>query len=320
MLHLVGASKTESQEFKALRIERDAWLAEAGISQKTEVNYRAATDQLIRFLSERGSSLDRIGGKAFRVYLAGKGIKASTQRSILTAAKSFTKWRMEARGAASDAMALVSPPKADRTFTKRALTRAEAQKLVIASANLTIRNRAIVLLAMICGLRTIEISRANRGDISRIQNFDVLYVQGKGRADKGEFVVLPKEVRRTIDQLAASHDEEALFISESSRNPNQRLDTQTIRKMVKELFRSIGIDEEGVTAHSLRHTAASLALESGVEISLIQSSLRHRSIDTTNRYVHMAAIQKRLENNPETVVSKLLATDFLGSNHETELS
>jgi len=304
MLHLV-TPKLERPENKALRLDRDAWLAEIGISQRTETNYRAATDQLLRFLTESGNTLDRLSAKAFRVHLAGKGLRASTQRSTLTIVKIFSKWRFEARGI-PNAMALVIPPKCDKNFTKRALTKAEALKLVAATKKISLRDRAIVLLAMVCGLRTIEIARANREDVSQIRTFDVLYVHGKGRADKSEFVVLPKEVRLVIDQLAASHDEEALFISESLRNPLQRLETQTISKMVKKLLRSIGIDEEGVTAHSLRHTAASLALESGVELSLIQSCLRHKSIDTTNRYVHMAAIQKRLENNPESVVSDLI--------------
>ncbi|MCX6127509.1 MAG: hypothetical protein NTX25_00410 [Proteobacteria bacterium] len=48
--------------------------------------------------------------------------------------------------------------------------------------------------------------------------FNALHVLGKDRSDKSEFVVLPKEVRLVIDQLAASHDEEALFVSGGLRN------------------------------------------------------------------------------------------------------
>lgn len=44
-----------------------------------------------------------------------------------------------------------------------------------------------------------------------------------------------------------------LFISTSNRNKNGRLDTQTIRKMVKSCFRAIDLDSPRYSAHSLRH-------------------------------------------------------------------
>ena len=53
------------------------------------------------------------------------------------------------------------------------------------------RNYAIMALMSVGGLRTIEVSRANVEDIRILGDFTVLYVQGKGRKDRTEFVKLP---------------------------------------------------------------------------------------------------------------------------------
>ena len=62
------------------------------------------------------------------------------------------------------------------------------------------RDYALISLLMVCGLRTIEVERANIEDIRTIENMKVLFVQGKGRDEKAEYVKLPEQVYNALDK------------------------------------------------------------------------------------------------------------------------
>ena len=62
--------------------------------------------------------------------------------------------------------------------------------------------------------------------------------------------------------------------------------TRTISGIIKGHMRAAGYDSERLTAHSLRHTAATLALMGGATIQEAQQMLRHSNINTTMLYSH----------------------------------
>jgi integrase/recombinase XerC len=157
------------------------------------------------------------------------------------------------------------------------------------------RDYALLLLALTDGLRTVEISRADVSDLRINGNSEVLYVQGKGRLEKDEFVKISPEVSEAIREYLMSRDNgnsiennegRPLFESYSDRSAGQRITTRCIRWIIKERMRAAGFDSERLTAHSLRHTAITLSLLAGASLQEVQQFARHSSIDTTQIYAH----------------------------------
>ena len=89
----------------------------------------------------------------------------------------------------------------------------------------------------------------------------------------------------------------------SRRNRGQRLETKAISRMVKRNLRGIGLDSPRLTAHSLRHSAATNLIFAGVELPQVQMVLRHKNLSTTMIY---AAAWNRYQNNAEQILADLI--------------
>ena len=88
----------------------------------------------------------------------------------------------------------------------------------------------------------------------------------------------------------------------SHRNFGGRLNTTTISILVKDMMRRAGFDSERLTAHSLRHTAATIALQAGASLRQVQQVLRHKSVNVTEIYLHDL---DRMANNAEVMVAEI---------------
>ena len=152
------------------------------------------------------------------------------------------------------------------------------------------RDYAIFALMATCGLRTIEVSRANIEDIRNLGGEMILYVQGKGRRDRTEFVKLPEPLLQAINEYLAlrgnAPDDAPLFAGIGNRNRNGRMCTRTISQIAKRAMRSAGYNSRRLSAHSLRHSSVTLSLLAGQSIQEVQSFARHANIATTTIYSH----------------------------------
>ena len=152
------------------------------------------------------------------------------------------------------------------------------------------RDKAVFALMVSCGLRCIEVSRADIGDIENCGGVIRLHVLGKGRDDKVEAVNLPKGVYRLIreylDERGNIKRDEPLFASLSLANIGGHMASSSISRIVKEAMRAAGYDSERLTAHSLRHTAATTSLKAGASLREVQQMLRHKNVAVTQIYLH----------------------------------
>lgn len=165
----------------------------------------------------------------------------------------------------------------------------------------------MILLMVIGGLRTIEISRANIEDIQTLRNNTVLYyIQGKGKEEKTDFIKLPYELESLLKKYlmlkGPLKKDSPIFSSTSSNNKGARLTTRSISGIVKTRLKNAGYDDERLTAHSLRHTAVTLALLQGKDITEVQQFARHNNINTTMIYNHSL---EKAKNGCSDAIAKL---------------
>ena len=152
------------------------------------------------------------------------------------------------------------------------------------------RDKAILSLMVSCGLRDIEVVRANVEDMRTLGDNTVLYLQGKGRDERSEFVIIPSKVegaiRDYIKERGSVSGSEPLFTSLSNNSKGQRMSTRSISGIAKAAMVAAGYDSDRLTAHSLRHSAITLALINGATVQEAQQFARHRNINTTMIYAH----------------------------------
>lgn len=171
-------------------------------------------------------------------------------------------------------------------------------------SELSLRNHAMFLLMATCGLGTIEVVRANVEDLREVQGIPCLFIQGKGRVDRKEFVKLSAPVLAAITEYLRERgqvqEDAPLFASCSHRNAGKRLTTRTVSSVCKRAMRHAGYDSPRWTAHSLRHSAATLALQGGMSLEEVKEFMRHSSITVTMVYVHSV---NRLKSQCENAVT-----------------
>ncbi len=169
------------------------------------------------------------------------------------------------------------------------------------------RNRALLILIMTTGLRTIEVRRADYGDIQIQGHSRILYVQGKGKSEKGQYVKIPDETWECLKEYLRMRGplqaRDPLFASVSNRDSGERLTTRSISRICKDALVKADLNSSRLTAHSLRHTNATLALKNGASVEQVQQVLRHANINTTMIYVHDI---DREQNAAEDLVARAI--------------
>ena len=163
----------------------------------------------------------------------------------------------------------------------RALARGEARLLARAAWRIADTEAGLaagVLLMLSVGVRVGELVRLRPCDYD--SDSGGLHVRGKGRRERRVFVV----DRRLAALLARLARYEA---APSLCGPRDRdWTTQAARRQLRGLAAAAGVARR-VTPHMLRHTCATLLLEDGVDLRVLQRLLGHENIATTALYAHV---------------------------------
>lgn len=260
---------------------------------KTVETYTKALKQFFNFLQERGIDFpQRADVLNYKEELQTRGYKPTTIQNYITAVKVFFNWTSQ-EGLYSNIAEHVKGAKLDHEFKKDYLS---GKQLKAISENMNTedlqgkRDYAIYRLMSNCGLRDIEISRANVEDLRTRGDNTVLYIQGKGREEKNEFIIVGEKTEKAIrDYLIARgeyKDGDPLFISLSNHAHGGRLSTRSISRTMKNTLKDAGFNSSRITAHSLRHSAATNAILAGKSLPEVQQFMRHTSLNTTMIYNH----------------------------------
>ena len=288
-----------------------AYLAELDATPKTRDVYRRALARFASWLDARGLPINqttRAHVVAYKKELEATR-SAATVNLYLVAVRGLYGW-LDANGAYPNVARDVRGVRKHAALGHDALTLEQARDVLAdrGQGEEAARDYAMVNLMARRGLRTIEVARADVGDIRQMAGQSVLYVQGKGHASKDDFVILGEEclapIRDYLTQRGHVTDDEPLFASMGNRNHGGRVTTRTVSRVVKEAYARQGISDPHITAHSLRHTAVTLSLVGGASLQEAQAMARHANISTTLIYAHNL---KRMEAGAERSVDKVLA-------------
>ena len=285
----------------------ERWLAELDASPTTKQGYRAGIRAYMRFLESEGLTGAQRGDiVAYKGHLQAT-YAPGTVSTRLTPVRGLYGYLHAVTGAPNIAEG-VRGAKATHGHRKDALSPSQVQALLKATGNA--RDYALVLLMVSTGLRTIEVARAQVGDLRTMAGKTVLDVWGKGRESKDALVIVtpPVEaaIRAYLKERGALEDTAPLFASTSNRNVGGPMTTRSISRLVKEHLVSAGLSSSRLTAHSLRHTAVTLALLGGATLQEAQAMARHANIATTTVYAHNI---ERLQGHGEAAVTGFLQAE-----------
>lgn len=262
---------------------------------KTASIYGRALNQFYSFIGDNAEP-DKSDFKAWKAHLM-ETCKPATTQLYITAGKLFFRWLYD-EGLYQDITKSTKGVKMTKEHSKDHLTPEQVQDILKHTENT--RDKAMLMLMITAGLRCIEVTRANIEDIRNVGGNTVLFLQGKGKLERDQYVKIAPQTHKAIlaylETRASTGDKEPLFCSEANRNSGQRLTTISVSRIVKTAFRRAGYNSDRLTAHSCRHTTATLNLMAGGTLQETQQLLRHQNLTTTTIYAHNL---DRLNNNSE---------------------
>ena len=228
---------------------------------------------------------------------SGLGLEASSRARKVATIRSFYKYLVnKVRILDNNPIQELDSPRQKQSLP-RFLTLDESIQLLesIDGENME-RDLCIITLFLNCGLRISEMVGLNISDIRG----DRLRVLGKG--NKERIVFLNVACLNAIDDWLAvrsksgAADPYALFITRK----HTRITTDGIHYMLKKRFTAAGLDSSKYSAHKLRHTAATLMLQNGVDVRTLQEVLGHEHLNTTQIYTHVDsdALRSAAQANP----------------------
>lgn len=260
--------------------------------EATKETYRKALKEWVRFIENVNKIPNMNVILQYKEYLINKQLSPHTVSVYLSALKVFFDYLVQIKKIPFNPAKSIRGIK--KTKSKRdSLTKDEVLRLLALSFDDSLegqRNKSILYLKLFTGLRDVSLVHANIEDLQVKEDRHILYYLSKGRHAKDSFVVLVPEVYNVLNayliQRGNPDKMQPLFVSCSDRNRNQRLSTQMIRLVIKGLLKKAQIIRKEVSPHSIRHTAITLSILGGADITQTKEMASHRSISTTAEYFH----------------------------------
>ena len=270
------------------------------VSESTAATYRRG---LRKFIDWGAADPERATEHAVKEWLGDLRASGVSQNAIsvwFAGVRSFFQWAVSEKHLPADPTQGIKRGK--RTGTAKEHKReplTDDEMLRVLSSDLSRRDRALVHLLAYTAARGIEMHRADVEDLRTEGGELVLYVQGKGRLEKDERIVIahPSAKDAVYDYLAERKaDRGPLFVSQSNRNEGERLSPRALRGCIRKILDDAGVISRRKTTHSFRHSAITNAIRNGASLLDTQAMARHANAATTQIYFHNL---QRIENAAE---------------------
>jgi integrase/recombinase XerD len=222
---------------------------------------------------------------------SGKPLSFAAQRARVQPLVVLFRWLTRENVILANPASELALPKLGRRLPRAILTEAEVER-VMATPDLTdglgLRDRAMMEVLYATGVRRFELTGLLLADLD-VDRQVVVVREGKGRRDR----TVPISERalhwvgRYLDEARADYvvepDVGFVFLdAEGTRLPDARV-TQRMRRYILDA----GIGKPGAV-HIFRHTMATLMLEGGADVRVIQQILGHAELSTTEIYTRVS--------------------------------
>ena len=259
-------------------------MALSGFAPRTQKTYLAWMRRLIRHVGVAPGEISESQVREYLASLAQRGLSPSSINQAISAMAFFFRH------------VLARPWQLQITYQRApqrvpvVLSREEVARLLAVVT--TLRERAAMEIAYGAGLRLNEVLNLKVTDVDG-ERMILRVDQGKGRKDRN-VMLSPKLLETLRTYWRQARPRVWLFPGQGGKRHLHPTILQRAFKHAKEEARIT----KPVSFHSLRHTFATHLLESGVNVRTIQALLGHRSLGSTQRYVHVAGDYLRQTRSP----------------------
>ena len=267
ILHIIINVEAKFDKDKIAK-EFSMYLLMKGYSRLTIKNYLYIVEDFLK-------SFDIPDTQSIQKYFLKKKISKNSRATQTLILRSFAKFLKKELKIDFETM---DPPKTSKTLPVF-LTKDEVKKILDASKK-NIRDFTILAFLIYTGTRVGELVNIKNDDINLDENF----VKISGKGDKERLVPISEDLSIILKEYTKHQPNNSEYFFESRRK--KKFSPLTIQLMVKKYAKYAGINKN-VTPHKLRHTFATLALESGISPITIGELLGHSSLNTTMKYTHV---------------------------------
>jgi len=261
---------------------------EKGLAANSIDAYERDLDKLRAWAEKNKIDLLHLMRQDLREWMIDLGranLAATSKQRLISSLRGFYKFLMlDGHVTKNPAENLDAPQKG--FYLPKFLNQAEIETLLAApdvSAEIGLRNRAILELMYACGLRVSEAVNLQMQDVDL--EAGILTCTGKGSKTRRvpigksavEWVKSYLAVRRRKENIEIGN----LFVTPLGRPINRQL----IYEFIKAYAEKCGF--EGVSPHTLRHSFATHLVQNRADIRSVQQMLGHADISTTQIYTHM---------------------------------
>ena len=260
------------------------WLI--GKAEKTKKTYQKVLRQFFEFhpkISIQTTTTAHIS--VFLKDMENRGAKATTLNLYMNALGSLFKSAVKQRRIESDPSSPLKNYRVQDTVYQKVLDISQIKQMVLKEKRP--RNVLLIKVLFYLGLRVSEVVEILLNDFVIRKDGVILNVKGKG--SKIRQAPVSEELWRDIQTYAQEwnlRSSDFLFFDE--KNKGKRISTVSIWKAVKSSAKKAKVDPLP-SPHWFRHTSATLSLEGGAPIHVVQARLGHASLSTTSRYLHAKA-------------------------------
>lgn len=263
-------------------------------STETVGTYRRSLNEFERWFNTPKKSFSFLPEEieAYKLYLMEeKGLHQVSVSTYLTAVRRLCQFMVDSGLLPANPAKQVKGNRRPSTHSRRILTQSDVETLINALPAVTEidkRDRAIIYTMLFGGLSEIEIIRADVRDLEQTLMGWYLRIQGKGHTLKDQQVPIDppvmNAVRLYLDTRGRIRPEDPLFVSHGHRSDGKRLNTRSVRSRINTHLEHAEVKRDGITPHSLTHTAALLWLNDGMQVEDVKQRMRHGTLDTTMIY------------------------------------
>lgn len=260
-----------------------------GLSKNTVDAYLSDIEKLRSFSNDKNLlDIGKEDVSEFILFLGNLGLNPRSIARIISGLKTFYKSLVVEEVLENNPLKMIETPKLPKKLPE-VLSHEEIETMLENIDYSKIsgeRDKTTIMLMYSCGLRVSELVSLTINDLYLSDGF----IQVTGKGDKQRLVPIGK---RTIRQLEYYFDNYRNVI-ESNEDINyvilnqrgKKISRTTVFKVIKELAAKANISKT-VSPHTLRHSFATVLVESGADLRAVQQMLGHESITTTEIYTHL---------------------------------